>query len=507
MTNDISCDVLVVGAGPAGLSTAITLARTGIDVLVVERHRGTSPFPKATGISTRTMEIFRSWGIEGKVRAGAIDVRPVMIMSRTLTSGQGFVAPFGYPTDEQALAVSPCTPCCCPQDHLEPVLVEHLRERGGRIRFGVEVVALTCEPTGVHAELVDLRTGGRNRVLAEYVIGADGPRSMVRSAVGIGIHDMGTIGEFVAVTFRADLARLLPDLPGAINSVDIPGAEGVFVPTGAGHRWIYAREWQPAAGDQLTDWTADRCLELIRTASGVPDLEPEILSVMPFTMGGHVADSFGGGRAFLVGDAAHRTTPVGGTGMNTAIHAAQNLGWRLGLVLGGWAGESLLDGYEHERRPVGIRNVTRSLRMGPPAPGEDPLAADLGVHYATSAENSGVGTRAPHAWIRFAGQRISTMDLFDGRLTVLTGDAVPSVRRMAARRSAGGMPIQVVSVGKEVQDPDGELGRKLGLGSNDVLLVRPDGFVAWRGGADVAALSASIDELLCQQPAQVRRAG
>ncbi len=150
--HDLCVDVLVVGAGPAGLTTGIALARHGVDVLVVERHPGTSPFPKATAMSTRTMELLRSWGLEQRVRAGAMCVRPVVTMSDTLVGPEQASMPFGYPSDEQALAVSPTTPACVPQDHLEPVLRDHLRERGGNVRFDTELSQLTLDAAGITAD-------------------------------------------------------------------------------------------------------------------------------------------------------------------------------------------------------------------------------------------------------------------------------------------------------------------------------------------------------------------
>ena len=125
-TSVISHDVLVVGAGPAGLTAAISLARHGVSVLVVEKHRGTSPFPKATGVSTRTMELLRTWGIDQQVRAGAMPRATAALGLQHVERAGAATVPFGYPTDEQALAVSPVTPACVPQDHLEPVLLDHL---------------------------------------------------------------------------------------------------------------------------------------------------------------------------------------------------------------------------------------------------------------------------------------------------------------------------------------------------------------------------------------------
>jgi 2-polyprenyl-6-methoxyphenol hydroxylase-like FAD-dependent oxidoreductase len=491
------CDVIIVGAGPAGLVAAITLARQGIDVVVVERHSGTSPFPKATGISVRTMEIFRTWGIEEKIRTGAMSVDPVMTISETLIGGPKVVLPFGYPSDQEALAVSPTTACCCPQDHLEPVLLEQLRHLGGDVRFGVSLVGLQQDDTRVTAAVQDL-SGGLARIRARYLIGSDGPRSFVRDAIGIAAPSLGSLGDFVAVTFRAPLAALLDSRPGAINTVQIGGAEGQLVPTGADDRWVYARHRD---ADEDAEWTHQRCVDVLRLATGVPDLAPQILSVMQFEMGGQVAESFRAGRVFLVGDAAHRTTPVGGTGMNTAIHGAHNLGWKLAWVLRGWAGADLLDSYEVERRPIATANVRRSLRPGPEPEGNG-LVGDIGVRYASAVRSSAsdagenddragdvgttvrVGERAPHVWIERTGidaaRRMSLLDLLEGRLTLLTGRHGGAWAAAATAVARGGTSLDVIRVGQHIHLIDGDLERKYRLGESGAVLIRPDGYVAAR---------------------------
>lgn len=513
-----TCDVLIVGAGPAGLTAAIMLARHAVDVLVVERHDGTSPFPKATGVSTRTMELLRTWGVEQKVRAGGMRVRPGLVVSGTLADPtQKVDMPFGYPTDEAALAVSPTTPCYCSQDHLEPVLLEHLRAHGGRVRFGTELIRCTNDATGVDAELRDRASGRAERVQARYLIGADGPRSTVRAGLRIDVDDLGTIGEFVAVTFRADLTRRLPRSPSVLNAVDVAGAEGLFVPTSRDDRWFYGRQWNPERGESITDWTPQRCTELLRAGTGLADLRPEILAVMPFVMGGHVATAFRVRRTFLVGDAAHRTTPVGGIGMNTAIHGAHNLGWKLAWVLRGWAGEALLDSYEAERRPIGTENVLRSLRLDSQRAGEG-LSWDIDVRYTSAVVEAmpghGTGKRAPHAWLRHGGSRVSTLDLFDGRLTVLTGPRGEPWRRAVAELAADGLPIVALSAGRDLHDEDGEFVRHYRLGDAGASLVRPDGYLAWHRpgpGGDVRTSLRSAVELalgrVAEAPAILRQAG
>src|SRR5205814_5615376 len=150
--------VLVVGAGPAGLTAAITLARLGIAPLLVEKRPGLSPFPRATGVSTRSMELFRSWGLEDRIRAGAVRVRPEGWVCTTLAAPHGMAVPMGFPTVEQAHALSPTAPALAPQDHVEPVLLAHLRGyRHAEVRFDTELVALSPDAHGVTAVL---RSGG-----------------------------------------------------------------------------------------------------------------------------------------------------------------------------------------------------------------------------------------------------------------------------------------------------------------------------------------------------------
>jgi putative polyketide hydroxylase len=445
-------NVLIVGAGPAGLVAAITLARAGIPALVVERRAGLSPFPRATAVSTRTMELIRSWGVEDEVRAGGIDVRHEGWVCSTLASPDGSAVSLGFPTAEQARAVSPTGPAIVPQDHLEPVLLAHLRRyRLTEVRFGVELVALDQDAEGVTAVLRAAGSATETVVRCSYVIGADGAHSAARSLVGIGMRGPGQLGEFLSVLFRAPLDRVVGERRYGIYMLRRQDRTEVLLPAGDGDRWLYSRQWFPDT-ESRADYTRDRLVELIRAGAGVADLPVRVLRVGSFSFAAQVADRYRDGRVFLAGDAAHRITPRGGTGMNTAIHDAYHLGWKLGWVLRGWAPLDLLDSYEEERRPVGIRNTMNSA--GTEANGEDAFANDL-------------GGRIPHVWQWRNGHRRSTLDLLGPGLTLLTGPHGSAWHRTATHLG-GAVPVEVHGV-------DNAAAGALGIGSEGAVLVRPDG--------------------------------
>ncbi|SEO74921.1 FAD-dependent oxidoreductase [Trujillonella endophytica] len=505
-------DVLVVGAGPAGLTTAIGLARAGVRVLLVERHPGLSIFPRAAGVRPRTQEILRSWGLADRVAAAGQHVRLELGISRTLSAPVVAVESLGAPAAQYVATMSPEAFAFVPQDHLEPILLDHLVHSGGQVRFRTALAGVVVDGDGVRARLHP--AGGREyEVRARYLVGADGPRSTVRSALGIGLEPLGSEGRQLTALFAADLDAVLPNPPFALQWVTAPGAEGLVVASGR-HRWGYG--WEPGDGEP-EELTREQLVARFRASAGLPELPVQVQGTFAWTFGAELATRFRSGPAFLVGDAATRTTPRRATGMNTGIAAAHNLAWKLAWVLRGWADEALLDTYEQERLPVGRANALRSLQ-----PREDPHEAsgleDFGTTYVSSAiaptehveppatvgGHAAPGRLAPHAWLDVTGRRVSTLDLFDGRLTLLTGPE-GGAWRAAAERSAGGPPLAVLRFGPDVPDPDGSLARRYAVGADGAVLVRPDGFVAWQAPADVedpaAALRAAVDLATGRLPA------
>jgi 2-polyprenyl-6-methoxyphenol hydroxylase-like FAD-dependent oxidoreductase len=484
--------VLIAGAGPAGLVTAITLARHGVGCLVVDRRRAPSPWPRATAISTASMELLRSWGLEDAVRARSVEAGWRYWSCETLASaaaGQGLRV--GLPTPDEARLVSPTAPACAGQDELEALLREHLRTLpAARLLGGAEVVAVDDRPDGVTVVVRGAATGARRTIAARYLVAADGAHSSVRHALGIAMRGPEHLAERLTMLFRAPLWELVGEHRYALYGVAHPREASTFLPAGRPDRWLFAVSWDPER-ERLEDFTDDVLTRLLRRGAGAPRLQPRLERVGSFSFAAQIADRFRAASTLLIGDAAHRVSPRGGTGMNMAIRDGADVGWKLAWVLRGWAGPELLDTYEGERRPVAEHNLARSA---------DPSGSLRDVDQEL---HNDLGGRLPHHWVpRGDGGRVSTVDLFGPGPTLLTGPD-PARWTAAAAAQPGPLPVAVAPV-------DAFTARALGLHADGALLARPDGKpAAWwhRAPADgVAALRAAVDGLTRADTAPVAAA-
>lgn len=503
--------VLIVGAGPAGSTASLLLARQGIASLVVERRLQPSILPRATGVNVRSMEIFRGLGLEARLDAAAMPAAgmPFAVVGETLSAPpRETIRSEQYEPPTDPAWPSPTFARWCAQDELEAVVLDALGEEPrADLRFGAELVSMDVDAT-VTAELRDVRSGETWEVAADYVLAADGASSGIRDSLGIGMDGQAGLTKQLSILFRADLDAFLHGRRFCLFHVQNDVLTGVVRPAGSSGRWLL--------GTSGTAAPPARCVELVRAAVGAPDLEVEIVATGAWEASALVADRFRAGPVFLVGDAAHLHTPGGGFGMNAAVAGAHNVAWKLAAVLDGWAGPPLLDTYETERRPLaelttslsadllraggrqsartlgvvlGARYRTGALRPDPtPAsPPDDPVA-----DYRPCARP---GHRAPHRWLDAARTR-STLDLFGTGFVVCAPDPAgwdAGVRHAAA----AGIPLRCAPLPRDAADA-------YGIDEGGAVLVRPDGYVAARWPVrcedPTAALTTTLETMLRRGP-------
>jgi 2-polyprenyl-6-methoxyphenol hydroxylase-like FAD-dependent oxidoreductase len=450
------------------------------------------------------------------VRRGGWGIIPRQATVRWLGDPELVEGALGFPDAAATAAVSPALATVSPQDHLEPILLEHYRSLGmGEIRFSSELVAFSQDGDGVNAQVRDRGTGEVTTVRSRYLVGADGHRSMVRETLGIPMEGPDDLGQFLSILFRADLSELLGDKLYGLYMIAAPGGPPtVLVPSGADGRFVFAIPLPPGMDDAAlaAAFPPEGCVALIREAARRPDLDIEVLASNAFAFSAQTAARLREGRVLLVGDAAHRMTPRGGRGMNTAIADAYDLGWKLAWTVRGLATDALVDSHAVERGPIGRRNVALSMAPDGGGGSADGLIEDLGSVVAsevivddgprTFVPDSGdryvpdgrPGARAPHAWLSIGEERISTLDLFGRELVILAAGDGAAWREAAASIAATvpGLPLRVRSVGRWLRDTDGSFAAVYGLAAGGAVLVRPDGVVAWRSRSAPADHAAEL---------------
>lgn len=363
-------DVLIVGAGPTGLTLSAILARDNIDAITITKHPSTANSPRAHITNQRTMEVFRDLDLEDAVTEAAT---PNSFMRNnvwaTSFAGQEIarLETWGTGTKHSGAyeAASPSRMCNIPQHILEPVIAEGALGLGADIRFSTELVSATEVADGVEAVVRHRDTGEESRITAQYIVGADGGKSRVAEDFGFSFTGETGLGAALNIWLEADLTKYCDYRPGTLYWMAQPGNDywvgsGTWICVEPFTEWVLLCMYDPADGEP--DTSTEALTTLAHSTIGDVSVDVTIKQVSKWQINHVIADEYRKGRAFLAGDAAHRHPPANGLGTNTSIQDAFNLGWKLSAVLSGRAGKALLDTYSQERQPVGRRVVDRAMK-------------------------------------------------------------------------------------------------------------------------------------------------
>ena len=521
MQNTLTIPVLIIGAGPAGMLAAISLANAGIACTVVERHDSVRQAPRAHAVNPRTLEICQRLGIDSaNIRAQGAhrDAAGRVYFNATLTGTVFGSLPYER-QDDGALAHTPFPLVNISQPALETILRTALLEQP-LITLLSGVTATVVEQTEQDVKL--LMTGEQTtEARASYVIAADGAGSRTRETLGIKMQGPETLQQFMMIHFNADLKPHTLDRPGLLYFCLDPARSGTFIGYDASNSWVFMQGWDPAS-QNADDFTDAYCKELINNAAGTDLGNMTIAHKSPWTMSAQVAEQYRQGRVFLAGDAAHRFPPTGGLGLNTGVADAQNLAWKLAKVIKGEGGDALLESYATERQPIAQINSHQSLKNSAklfelfgalygadpaqtPArfsnicadlaaypevaaavevqrPHFDSLNLQLGYGYGAAVDPDSidisayepsfeVGRVLPHTPLR---TNDGTSNWLLGRLSATEFSLVAGPRGQAWQ--AAGLPVLV-----EIRDftlATGNWWQQAGLPEGGALLIRPDGHIA-----------------------------
>ncbi|TGD86301.1 hypothetical protein BayCH28_18030 [Mycolicibacterium sp. CH28] len=529
--------VVISGGGVCGVTLALMLAVRRVPSVVLERELEPQMLPRAHTVNPRTREILPEVGV------GAAELRAIAA-PKELTNEVRFVTtltghcfgtlPFER-QDDAVMAVTPAPMLNVPQPALEAILFDRVaHEPLIDFRRGHSWTAGSQDDGGVVTSTV-VSADGEYQIASRYLVGTDGASSAVRGAFGVTMTGDGDIAAAVTITFRADLTDLVRSRPGVLHWVLGTPRPVVLLSYYPDRLWGLTVPMPPGKVD-MSQFGEDRARDLVRAAIGpeAADLPIDIIAATPWKMRREVADRYRVGNVFLAGDAAHRFPPTGGLGVNTGIQDVHNLAWKLAAVLGGWAGDALLDTYDGERRSVAERNARQSLAnmreidalqiLEEPArfatdsarfhewlddPGHtklvddaverqrahfDSLALQLGFSYAPDAPPvtdvgdfipcARPGMRFPHGWLDPEGRETSTLDLLDPlAFTVVRLRDHPQPMQLALNE----VPITAVTL-NPTQPRVAAWMAEVGLSEDTDVVVRPDGHIlAIETGADAIA--------------------
>ncbi|OQE31784.1 hypothetical protein PENSTE_c001G02808 [Penicillium steckii] len=519
--------VIVVGASLVGLSAALCLASNNVSTIVLEKHEETSKHPRAIGFTTRTMEIYRSLGIENK------DPAPEdFVLERAhveCVTGQWHNNSSWSDTESKSKAqksqeasLKTSMPkkkysvergSAIPQDKLEPLLEALAVERGADIRRHQKVISVDQNADEVIVTCED-SNGNESHIHGSYLIAADGNRSTIRELLEIPRHGRGFMQNLHSVLFRAPIEQWTK---GFVQfDIEQPDLKA-FLASYSDGRW--ALMFKDGIERDEEDLRA-----AIYQAIGRSDFDIDIITTGKWELTALVADQFRSGRVFLAGDAAHTLPPNrGGYGANTGIHDVHNLAWKLAAVLSGQSSVELLETYDEERRPIALLRHDQifvradykiHLDTSMPA-GEkiDDDAMEFGQIYRSRGFvgtdenlprvlrpdewNGHPGTHFPHMDTYKDGETIPLLDVVDRHGWTLISESSAWSHAAASVPGTSSFPIRSILLGYEVQlIQESDFQDSFGVSSTGAALIRPDGYIAWRCKDLPSCPARALDEVL-----------
>ncbi|MBY8929752.1 FAD-dependent monooxygenase [Pseudomonas sp. Wu6] len=564
-------DVLVVGTGPAGATTALALATYGVRVRVVTMFNYLANSPRAHITNQRAMEVFRDLGVEDVVKKHAT---PWELMGDALITtslaGEEIARMRSWGSGDARkgdyIKGSPCPMADIVQPLMEPILVQHAAERGAQFSFNTEYLNHVQDADGVTVTLKDLLTEREYTIRVRYLVGADGARSKIVEHIGLPIEGEMARAGTAYVVFNADLSRYVAHRPSVLQWIANPVAGfgeigmGLLRAVKPWSQWIAGWGFDMAKGEP--DFSPEHVLQRIRTLVGDPELEVEIVRNSTWYVNQAYASFYSNGRVHCGGDAVHRHPPSSGLGSNTSVQDGFNLAWKLAYVIKGYANQSLLDSYTLERQPVGKQIVTRAnqsradyglfkecfkmnqgvdtvdkllKRMREPtaegaktrellqkalelkeyefnaqgvelnqryesdavvvdeAAGEEVWAQDKQLFLQATTRP---GAKIPHAWlVDKNGLRTSTLDVTGkGKFSLVTG--LSGQAWVSAAKELNLPYLRTVVTGeKGTADAYFDWQRVREIDEAGAILVRPDGYIAWRQSEAVWSVEGAITQL------------
>jgi 2-polyprenyl-6-methoxyphenol hydroxylase-like FAD-dependent oxidoreductase len=470
LSNGFDTDVLIVGAGPAGLVLACELARRGVDFRLVEQRGEPLGASRGKGVQPRTLEIFEDLGVLDAFQAISGPYPPLRLMEGEKVLGE-------RPFNEQVEATEDVpypNMMMSPQWRTDAVLRDRLGELGGQVEYGTGLRGFVQDDVSVTAQLE--ASGALQSVKARYLVGADGGRSTVRTGLGLDFPGEAMdqprmlFGDIGVDGLSRDAWWMWPSAAGNVGLCPLPHVETFQLMI-------------TLAPDEEPELSEPAVTSLFESRTGRADLrlhDPSWLSI--FTPSLRLAEAYRRGRVFIAGDAAHVHPPTGAQGLNTSVQDAYNLGWKLALVLQGRATEGLLATYESERRPIAesVLDISSAIARQQGGVGSQPRGRQtqqLDINYRTSALSSDrgrpdraviAGDRAPDAiYVDPEGRRRRLFETFRGpHFTLLV---------------FGGVDVRLPSDGPELRvahlPTDGQAALTYGIRDPAIVLVRPDNYI------------------------------